>query len=217
MGAFHMSQKQPSNERGLAYHLGVFAFFLGRTYERPQESERSREDKPKANGEQKHAQQSRHARPQPHWLNGALEYHFGAFAFLLGPKAWRKEAIKQADARARHRQTERQHRAEQQRFEQARMKAEQEREAERQRRERERGQSNSLGSDWWHVLELSPAADVEEIRRAYRQKIKQYHPDRVTGLAPEFLELVERRTQALNDAYAQALRSRRPTASAMWN
>jgi curved DNA-binding protein CbpA len=43
----------------------------------------------------------------------------------------------------------------------------------------------------------------------YRRKIKQYHPDRLAGLAPELLELAEERTKALNAAYEQALGGRR--------
>jgi DnaJ-domain-containing protein 1 len=38
--------------------------------------------------------------------------------------------------------------------------------------------------------------------------IKQYHPDRVVGLAPEFLHLAEERTKALNEAYENAMRGR---------
>jgi DnaJ-domain-containing protein 1 len=38
--------------------------------------------------------------------------------------------------------------------------------------------------------------------------MKQTHPDRVTGLDPEFVSLAERRTKALNVAYAEAMRGR---------
>jgi hypothetical protein len=49
----------------------------------------------------------------------------------------------------------------------------------------------------------SPGEALGEMR-AYRHKMRQYHPDRVSALAPEFLELAERRTKALNAAYLQA-------------
>jgi DnaJ-domain-containing protein 1 len=39
--------------------------------------------------------------------------------------------------------------------------------------------------------------------------IKQYHPDRVVGLAPEFVQLAEEHTKALNEAYENAMRCRR--------
>jgi DnaJ-domain-containing protein 1 len=59
------------------------------------------------------------------------------------------------------------------------------------------------------VLEVLPHASADEIRRAYRRKIKQCHPDRVAWLAPEFLELAEIQTRALNAAYGEANRARR--------
>ena len=58
------------------------------------------------------------------------------------------------------------------------------------------------------MLELSPNAGRDEIVRSYRGKIKQYHPDRVSGLGPELIELAESRTKTLNAAYAQAIRDR---------
>ncbi len=59
------------------------------------------------------------------------------------------------------------------------------------------------------MLGVSSDADKDEIVRSYRRKIQQYHPDRVTGLAPEIVELAESRTKTLNAAYAQGLRARR--------
>jgi hypothetical protein len=88
--------------------------------------------------------------------------------------------------------------------------AEQQREAERQRqRQRERVSKQSEENAWWTVLEVPPHASADEIRHAYRRKIQQCHPDRVVGLAPEFVELAERRTQTLNAAYEKATRARR--------
>jgi curved DNA-binding protein CbpA len=62
---------------------------------------------------------------------------------------------------------------------------------------------------WWSVLGVSPQANADEIRCAYHRKIKQCHPDRVAGLAPEFIELAERHTRALNAAYDEATRAHR--------
>jgi DnaJ-domain-containing protein 1 len=58
--------------------------------------------------------------------------------------------------------------------------------------------------DWWVVLDVSPNASDEEIRRGYTAKVKQYHPDRVNDLAPEIVRLAEARTRELNAAFAQA-------------
>ena len=61
--------------------------------------------------------------------------------------------------------------------------------------------------DWWRVLEVSPDSGMDEIRDAYRRKIRQCHPDHVSGLAPGLLELAEGRAKALNAAYSQAMRA----------
>lgn len=58
--------------------------------------------------------------------------------------------------------------------------------------------------DWWVVLDVSPHASDDEIRRGYAAKLKQYHPDRVNDLAPEIVRLAEVRTRELNSAFAQA-------------
>jgi curved DNA-binding protein CbpA len=62
--------------------------------------------------------------------------------------------------------------------------------------------------DQWHVvLGVSPWATAEEIRQAYRTKIKQNHPDRVHGMSSIFSELAEAETKRLNSAYAEAMMS----------
>ena len=101
--------------------------------------------------------------------------------------------------------------AEQERQAQQRWRqAEQEREAERRhQRQSERAAKQSEESEWWTVLEVLPHASADEIRRAYRRKIKQCHPDRVAWLAPELLELAEIQTRTLNAAYGEANRARR--------
>jgi hypothetical protein len=90
---------------------------------------------------------------------------------------------------------------------------EQEREAEigrhRQREWAAKQSEQSEENKWWSVLEVSPYATAEEIRRSYLRKIKQSHPDRVVWLAPEFLSLAERRSKILNAAYTEATRARR--------
>ena len=58
---------------------------------------------------------------------------------------------------------------------------------------------------WFSVLEVSPSATIEEIKEAYKAKIKQNHPDRVHGMAPTFRELAEVETKKLNAAYEEAL------------
>ena len=55
------------------------------------------------------------------------------------------------------------------------------------------------------ILGLSPAATEDEIKDAYRAKVRQNHPDRVHGLAPAFHALAEAETKKLNMAYEEAL------------
>ena len=108
-------------------------------------------------------------------------------------------------------QFERLRQAEQQRreAEQRRRHAEEEREAQRKRRREHNRAATQFQSDWWIVLGVAPSASKDEIVRKYRHKIKQCHPDRLGGLAPELLQLAEEQAKALNGAYANAMRVRR--------
>jgi DnaJ-class molecular chaperone len=58
------------------------------------------------------------------------------------------------------------------------------------------------------VLGVKKTASGDEIRTAYRHLIKQYHPDRVGDLPPEFREVAHRRTMEIRKAY-EALQRRR--------
>ena len=120
-------------------------------------------------------------------------------------EAQRREAEREAKRREAETRAEQERRAE----ERSRQ-AEQEREAERRRQQQgERAAKQFEENVWWSVLDVSPRASADEIRRAYHRKIKQCHPDRVAGLAPEFLDLAERHTRCLNAAYEKAIRARR--------
>jgi hypothetical protein len=67
--------------------------------------------------------------------------------------------------------------------------------------------------DCFAILGLSPSASLDELRTAYKRLIKQYHPDRVHGMAPAFTRLAEVQTRRLNAAYQQALISVVPQAA----
>ena len=62
---------------------------------------------------------------------------------------------------------------------------------------------------WFSVLEVSPFATLDEIKEAYKLKIKQNHPDRVHGMAPMFRDLAEDETKKLNAAHEEGLMSNR--------
>jgi DnaJ-domain-containing protein 1 len=89
-----------------------------------------------------------------------------------------------------------------------RRQTEQQREAWRERQAQRKQMSARFPMDWWSVLGVAPSTSKDEIVRNYRRRIKQYHPDRLAGLAPEFIELAEEHTKALNQAYANAMRTR---------
>jgi flagellar biosynthesis GTPase FlhF len=116
--------------------------------------------------------------------------------------------------RQQNEQAERLRQAEQQRreAEQRRRQAEEEREAQRKRRREHNRAVTQFQSDWWIVLGVAPSANKDEIVRKYRDKIKQCHPDRLAGLAPELLQLAQEQAKALNGAYANAMRTRRHAA-----
>lgn len=63
--------------------------------------------------------------------------------------------------------------------------------------------------DPWSLLGLTPNAPRGEARKAFRTLISQYHPDKVSHLAPEFRELAERKTRELTAAW-EAIESRLP-------
>lgn len=61
----------------------------------------------------------------------------------------------------------------------------------------------------YETIGVSSAASNEEILKAYRNIIKQYHPDRVAHMAPEFIELAEERVKEINRAFQSIKESRR--------
>ncbi len=54
----------------------------------------------------------------------------------------------------------------------------------------------------YEILGLSPLASAVEIKRAYRKRMKQCHPDLFAGMDQQAKALAERWTRALNAAYA---------------
>lgn len=55
----------------------------------------------------------------------------------------------------------------------------------------------------YEVLGVAPGSDAATIRAAYLELVKQYHPDKVAHLAPEFKAVAEERTKELNAAYSE--------------
>jgi DnaJ-domain-containing protein 1 len=83
------------------------------------------------------------------------------------------------------------------------------------RKDRERGPrvdaaaaQQSSPPAWTAILGVSADASIDAIRRAYRQRIAEYHPDKVAGLGAELRELAERKSKEINLAYDEACRAR---------
>jgi hypothetical protein len=57
---------------------------------------------------------------------------------------------------------------------------------------------------WWQVLGVRVDSSSEEIRRAYRRAIFSTHPDRHPDAPAHERNMLERRAQALNDAWREA-------------
>jgi uncharacterized membrane protein YkvA (DUF1232 family) len=57
------------------------------------------------------------------------------------------------------------------------------------------------GGDPYAVLGLRPGASSEEVTRAYREQMKLYHPDRVSGLGEELQRVANDKTIEIQRAY----------------
>ncbi|WP_298579541.1 DnaJ domain-containing protein [uncultured Luteimonas sp.] len=65
------------------------------------------------------------------------------------------------------------------------------------------------GGASYRALGLSPEATDDEIDRAYRRLMSQYHPDKVAGAAPELREQAEKKAREINAAYDRIMSRRR--------
>lgn len=52
------------------------------------------------------------------------------------------------------------------------------------------------------VLGIDNNSTIEQIKEAYKTKMKEYHPDRVSGLGEELQNLARTKTQQINEAYS---------------
>lgn len=75
----------------------------------------------------------------------------------------------------------------------------------KERREEEafRNKGADTQKDPFEVLGINRGASQEEIKKAYRELVSQYHPDKVSYLGKEFRELAEVRFKEINKAYQE--------------
>lgn len=72
-----------------------------------------------------------------------------------------------------------------------------------------RNGSSDQNRPWYEVLNVPPTATSDEIRRAYREMIAMYHPDKVASLGAELRLLAEQKAKEINWAYQHAIGQRR--------
>jgi DnaJ-class molecular chaperone len=53
------------------------------------------------------------------------------------------------------------------------------------------------------VLGIAPSATADEIRKAYHERMQEYHPDKVAHLGQELQELALEKSQQIQHAYRQ--------------
>lgn len=51
------------------------------------------------------------------------------------------------------------------------------------------------------ILKVRIDASVDEIKNAYKQRIKEYHPDLVENFGEELRQLAKQKSQQINEAY----------------
>ena len=55
--------------------------------------------------------------------------------------------------------------------------------------------------DFYEVLGVDRNASAEEIKKAYKDNCKKYHPDRVQHLGDEFKTFADEKIKQVNEAY----------------
>lgn len=61
----------------------------------------------------------------------------------------------------------------------------------------------------WEILGIAPGASDDEITKAYRLRMSEYHPDKVMHLGPELQKVAERETLEIQKAYDELFRSKK--------
>lgn len=53
----------------------------------------------------------------------------------------------------------------------------------------------------FQIIGIKNNSTVDEIKSAYKQKLKEYHPDKVANLGMELKVLAEKKTKEINESY----------------
>jgi DnaJ like chaperone protein len=60
----------------------------------------------------------------------------------------------------------------------------------------------------YKILEITPDASDDEVKKAYRRLAVQYHPDKVAHLGEDIKKAATEKFQKLNAAYEEVKKSR---------
>ena len=60
----------------------------------------------------------------------------------------------------------------------------------------------------YKILEISPDASDEEVKKAYRKMAMKYHPDKVSHLGEEFRKTADEKFKKVNEAYNRIKKER---------
>lgn len=63
----------------------------------------------------------------------------------------------------------------------------------------------SMGKEPHEILEIDKTATKEQIQAAYRNAVKQYHPDKVARLGKELQDLANKKFIEIQEAYKQMM------------
>lgn len=66
--------------------------------------------------------------------------------------------------------------------------------------------ATDVNASWSQILQVGENASLEDIRRAYKTQISQYHPDKVAALGVELQLLAEKKSKEITQAYRTALK-----------
>ncbi|MFC1728977.1 TerB family tellurite resistance protein [candidate division KSB1 bacterium] len=62
--------------------------------------------------------------------------------------------------------------------------------------------------DYYKILEVAPSASDAELKTAYREKVKKFHPDKVSHLGKDFADLASEKFRKIQDAYDKIAKER---------
>lgn len=67
------------------------------------------------------------------------------------------------------------------------------------------------GIDYYSILGCSPGDSLIDIKKAYRKKMSEFHPDKISGkgLSESFMKFAEEESKKINEAYEEIVKKHR--------